>query len=150
MKTMKTKVLKKENIKRQWYIIDANEKILGRLASRIARILTGKNKSQYTPHVDCGDFVIVLNADKFRVTGKKMTDKIYYSHSFYPGGLKQISLAEMIRKHPGRAIYHAVSGMLPKNRLRDRRLTRLRIYPNGVHPHQAQGPVVINIYKERQ
>ncbi len=147
---MKTKVMKKDNIKRQWYLIDANEKILGRLASRIARILTGKHKPQYTPHVDCGDFVVVLNADKFRVSGRKMTDKIYYSHSFFPGGLKKINLEDMIKKHPGRAVYHAVSGMLPKNRLRARRLKRLKIYPTDVHPHQAQGPVVIDIYKGKK
>lgn len=146
---MKTKVLKKANIKRQWYIIDADNRILGRLASRISRILTGKHKAQYTPHVDCGDFVIILNADKFRVSGKKMTDKIYYSHSFYPGGLKQINLANTIKKHPGRAIYHAVSGMLPKNRLRAKRLKRLKIYPTGVHPHKAQNPVELNVCKEK-
>ncbi len=146
---MKTKVLKKETVERKWYVIDANGRILGRLASRIARVLTGKHKPRYTPHVDCGDFVVVLNADKFRVTGKKKTDKIYYSHSFYPGGLKQINLADTIRKHPGRAMYHAVSGMLPKNRLRAQRLKRLKIYPGLIHPHEAQAPVNIDICKEK-
>jgi large subunit ribosomal protein L13 len=142
---MKTKVLKKEEVTRAWYIVDAQDKILGRLATRIALILTGKNKARYTPHVDCGDFVIIINADKFRVTGKKLKNKIYYSHSFFPGGLKQINLEDMIKKHPGRAIYHAVSGMLPKNRLRAKRLKRLKIYPSSDHPHKAQMPEQIEI-----
>lgn len=140
---MKTKVLKKEEITRAWYVVDAADKVLGRLASRIALILTGKNKAQYTPHVDCGDFVVIINADRFRVTGKKMKDKIYYSHSFFPGGLKQINLEAMVKKHPGRAIYHAVSGMLPKNRLRSKRLKRLKIYTSSDHPHKAQAPIKI-------
>jgi large subunit ribosomal protein L13 len=142
---MKTKVLKKADINRKWYVVDATNKILGRFATRIARILTGKNKPQYTPHVDCGDFVVVLNADKFRVTGKKMEDKIYYSHSMYPGGLKAISLKLMLEKQPRKIIYKAVSGMLPKNRLRDRRLTRLKIYLSSEHPHIAQAPQKIDL-----
>jgi large subunit ribosomal protein L13 len=142
---MKTKVLKKEDVTRVWYVVDATDKVLGRLASRIALILTGKNKAQYTPHVDCGDFVVIVNADKFRVTGKKMKDKIYYSHSFFPGGLKQINLEAMIKKHPGRAFYHAISGMLPKNRLRAKRLKRLKIYTSSDHPHKAQAPMNIEI-----
>jgi large subunit ribosomal protein L13 len=142
---MKTKVLKKTDINRKWYVVDAKNKILGRFATRIARILMGKNKPQYTPHVDCGDFVVVLNADKFRVTGKKMDDKIYYSHSMYPGGLKAISLKLMLEKQPRKIIYKAVSGMLPKNRLRDRRLTRLKIYLSSEHPHVAQAPQKIEL-----
>ena len=142
---MKTKVLKKTDINRKWYVVDATNKILGRFATRIARILMGKNKPQYTPHVDCGDFVVVLNADKFRVTGKKMDDKIYYSHSMYPGGLKAISLKPMLEKQPRKIIYKAVSGMLPKNRLRDRRLTRLKIYLSSEHPHVAQAPQKIEL-----
>ena len=142
---MKTKVLKKGDVTRTWYVVDATDKILGRLASRIALILTGKNKAQYTPHIDCGDFVVIVNADKFRVTGKKMKDKIYYSHSFFPGGLKQINLEAMMKKHPGRALYHAVSGMLPKNRLRAKRLKRLKIYASSDHPHTAQAPVKIEL-----
>ncbi|MGB3478991.1 MAG: 50S ribosomal protein L13 [bacterium] len=137
---MKTKVLKKDEVSRTWYVVDAADKVLGRFASRIARILIGKNKAQYTPHLDCGDFVVIINADKFRVTGKKLKDKIYYSHSFFPGGLKQINLENMLKKHPGRAIYHAVSGMLPKNRLRAKRLKRLKIYTSPDHPHKAQAP----------
>jgi len=124
-------------------VVDAADKVLGRLASRIARILIGKNKAQYTPHLDCGDFVVIINADKFRVTGKKLKDKIYYSHSFFPGGLKQINLENMLEKHPGRAIYHAVSGMLPKNRLRAKRLKRLKIYTSPDHPHKAQAPTKV-------
>ena len=146
---MKTKVLKKNDVVRNWYVVDAGDKILGRLASRIARILIGKNKPQYTPHVDCGDFVVVVNADKFRVTGKKLADKIYYSHSFYPGGLKQINLGLMLKKHPTRAIYHAVSGMLPKNKLRAKRLKRLKLYTSTDHPHEAQSPAKIDFEKNR-
>lgn len=142
---MKTKVLKTAEVKRNWYIVDATGKILGRLASKIAFVLTGKHKPQYTPHIDCGDFVVIVNADKFRVTGKKMTDKIYYSHSFYPGGLKKISLELMLEKHPERVMYHAVSGMLPKNRLRARRLRRLKIYTDSNHPHSAQSPQKIEL-----
>ncbi|MGQ9465827.1 MAG: 50S ribosomal protein L13 [bacterium] len=142
---MKTKVLKKSEIKRNWYVVDAQDKVLGRMATRIARILMGKDKPQYSPHVDCGDFVIVLNADKFRVTGNKMEDKIYYRHSFYPGGLKAINLKLMLEKNPKMVIYHAVSGMLPKNKFRARRLKRLKLYLGTDHPHKAQSPKVIQL-----
>ena len=142
---MKTTVLKKSEVRRRWFIVDARDKVLGRLASKIALVLIGKNKAQYSPHVDCGDYVVVINADKFRVTGKKMQDKIYYSHSFYPGGLKKINLELMLKKHPERVIYHAISGMLPKNRLRARRLKRLKIYTDTNHPHAAQSPTQIDL-----
>ncbi len=142
---MKTTVLKKSDVRRRWFIVDARDKVLGRLASKIALVLIGKNKAQYSPHVDCGDYVVVINADKFRVTGKKMQDKIYYSHSFYPGGLKKINLELMLKKHPERVIYHAISGMLPKNRLRARRLKRLKIYTDINHPHAAQSPTQIEL-----
>lgn len=142
---MKTKVLKKSEIKHNWYVIDAQNKILGRIATRIARILMGKGKPQYSPHVDCGDYVVVLNADKFKVTGNKMKDKIYYRHSFYPGGLKAINLKLMLEKNPKRIIYHAVSGMLPKNKLRARRLKRLKLYLGTDHPHKAQSPKEIQL-----
>lgn len=142
---MKTKVLKKTDIHRKWFVVDAKNKILGRFATRIALILIGKNKPQYTPHVDCGDFVVVLNADKFRVTGNKMDDKTYYSHSMYPGGLKATSLKLMLEKQPKKVIYKAVSGMLPKNRFRDRRLKRLKIYLSSDHPHVAQAPQKIEL-----
>lgn len=142
---MKTKVLKKTDIVRNWYVVDAADKVLGRLASKIARILIGKHKPRYTPHIDCGDFVVVVNADRFRVTGKKLKDKIYYSHSFYPGGLKQTNLELMLKRHPQRVIYHAVNGMLPKNKLRSKRLRRLKIYTSSDHPHTAQSPVRIDV-----
>ena len=142
---MKTKNLKKSEVQRNWYIVDAQNKILGRLASKIAVFLMGKHKPQYTPHVDCGDYVVILNADKFRVTGAKMQDKIYYSHSFYPGGLKSVNLETMLKKHPERVIYHAVSGMLPKNKLRAKRLRRLKIYTDAKHPHTAQSPQTIEL-----
>ena len=142
---MKTKNLKKSEVKRNWYMVDAQGKILGRLASKIAVVLIGKHKPQYTPHVDCGDYVVILNADKFRVTGAKMQDKIYHSHSFFPGGLKSISLETMLKKHPERVFYHAVSGMLPKNKLRARRLRRLKIYTDAKHPHTAQSPQTIEL-----
>lgn len=142
---MKTKVLKKSDIKRSWYVIDAQDKILGRMATRIASILMGKGKPQYSPHVDCGDYVVVLNADKFKVTGNKMEDKIYYRHSFYPGGLKAINMKLMLGKNPKRIVAHAVSGMLPKNKFRARRLKRLKLYLGTDHPHKAQSPRKIKL-----
>lgn len=142
---MKTKVLKKSDIKRNWYVVDASGKVLGRLASKIALLLIGKHRPQYTPHIDSGDYVVVINADKFRVTGKKFKDKIYYSHSFHPGGLKKINLELMLEKHPERVMFHAVSGMLPKNRLRARRLKRLKIYTESKHPHSVQSPQIIEL-----
>jgi large subunit ribosomal protein L13 len=142
---MKTKVLKKSEITRNWYVVDASGKILGRLASKIALVLIGKHRPQYTPHIDSGDYVVVINADKFRVSGKKLKDKIYYSHSFHPGGLKKINLELMLEKHPERVMFHAVSGMLPKNRLRARRLKRLKIYTESKHPHSAQSPQSIEL-----
>lgn len=142
---MKTKVLKKTEIKRNWHIIDAQGKILGRMATRIARILMGKDKPQYSPHIDCGDYVVVLNADKFKVTGNKMEDKFYYKHSFYLGGLKAVNLKLMLEKNPKKVLYHAVSGMLPKNKFRTKRLKRLKIYLGTEHPHKAQSPKEIQI-----
>ncbi len=142
---MKTKVLKNNEVKRAWYIVDAKDRILGRMATRIAKILIGKNKPDYSPQVDCGDFVIVLNAGQFKVTGKKLTDKIYYHHTFYPGGLKAQSLQSVLEKNPRKAVYHAVSGMLPKNRLRKLRLARLRIYLTSEHPHGVQKPELIEV-----
>jgi large subunit ribosomal protein L13 len=142
---MKTKVLKKNEIKRNWYVIDVQDKILGRVATRIARLLIGKDKPQYSPQVDCGDYVVVLNADKFKVTGNKLEEKIYYRHSFYLGGLKAINLKTMLAKDPRKVLYHAVSGMLPKNKFRSRRLKRLKIYLGNEHPHKAQSPKVITV-----
>jgi len=126
-------------------VVDAADKVLGRFASQIARLLIGKHKPTYTPHLDCGDFVVVVNADKFRVTGKKMKDKIYYRHTFHPGGLKKINLELLLKKYPERGIYHAVSGMLPKNKLRAQRLKRLKLYTSPDHPHTAQSPASIEL-----
>ena len=137
---VKTHVVKPSEIDRQWYVVDAAGKNLGRLASRIATILRGKHKPNYTPHLDVGDFVIVVNAEKVAVTGRKLRRKMYYRHSLYPGGLKQVSLEQMLQKHPTRVIEHAVRGMLPKNRLGRRMIKKLKIYAGDSHPHQAQKP----------
>lgn len=140
-----TPFLRKEDVKRKWYLIDAEGKVLGRLASEIAKILMGKHKPQYTPHADCGDFVIVINASKVAVTGKKLQQKIYRWHSGYPSGLKEKTLEWMLENRPERVIYLAVKRMLPANRLRKRRLKRLKIYPDDKHPHAAQKPEILNI-----
>lgn len=142
---MKTYTLKPEEITREWYVIDAEGKILGRLASEIAKILKGKHKPTYTPHIDSGDYVIVINADKVRVTGRKLEQKIYYRHSGYPGGLKSICLAEQLERHPTRVLKAAVRGMLPKNRLGRAMIKKLKIYAGDSHPHQAQQPKVLEI-----
>lgn len=140
---MRTFVAKKSEVKRNWYILDARNKILGRFASRVARILIGKDKPTYTPHVDQGDFVIVINADKIKVTGKKLENKIYYHHTFYPGGLKQKRLKDMLAQKPERVIELAVKRMLPKNRLQALRMKRLKVYTDEKHPHFAQHPIPI-------
>lgn len=140
---MKSYVAKPDEIDRKWYLFDATNKTLGRFATQIARVLIGKDKPQYTPHIDGGDFVVVINASKIRVTGKKMTDKIYYRHSGYPGGFKQISFKEMLAKHPERIIELAVKRMLPKNRLQAKRMRRLFVYAGPEHNQQAQKPVPI-------
>jgi large subunit ribosomal protein L13 len=134
-----------EKVQRTWYVIDLAGKNLGRSATEIAKILTGKNKPEFTPNIDVGDFVIILNADKFAVTGNKLVAKEYRRHSGYPGGLKTINLKDMIKKYPDRAIMHAVMGMLPKNKLRAERMKRLKIYCTTKHPHQAQNPVEKNL-----
>jgi len=131
---------KKEEIEREWFVVDATGQTLGRLASQIAPILRGKHKPTYTPHLDCGDFVIVVNADKVQVTGRKMDQKFYYRHSGYPGGLKQISLRDQLNRHPERVIQAAVKGMLPKNKLGRQMIKKLKIYAGDEHPHQAQQP----------
>jgi len=143
--TVKTYTVKPGDINRQWHVVDADGKTLGRLASRIAAILKGKNKPIYTPHADVGDYVIVINADKIHVTGRKMLQKVYYRHSGYPGGLKSINLRDLLRRHPTRAIELAVKGMLPKNRLGRRMLKKLKVYAGSEHPHQAQEPQVLEL-----
>ena len=137
---MKTYTVRKGDIKREWYVVDAQGKILGRLASEIAKILRGKHKPIYVPHLDCGDHVIVVNAEKVRVTGKKLDQKFYHRHSGYPGGLKSISLRDQLQKHPTRVLKAAVRGMLPKNRLGRAMIKKLKVYAGGSHPHQAQQP----------
>ncbi len=130
---------------RKWYVVDATDMILGRLAARVAHILRGKHKTTFAPHIDCGDFVIVLNADKIRVTGDRLDTKRYYRHSQYPGGLRSNSLREMLEKHPDRVIEIAVKGMLPRNRLGHKMLKKLKVYAGNAHPHAAQKPEVLEI-----
>ncbi len=137
---MRTFSAKKEEIDREWYVVDAQGQTLGRLASRIATILKGKHKPIYTPHLDCGDFVIVLNADKVRVTGRKMDQKFYYRYSGYPGGLSQISLRDQLARHPERVLQAAIRGMLPKNKLGRQMIKKLKVYAGDEHPHAAQQP----------
>ncbi|QID32792.1 50S ribosomal protein L13 [Pampinifervens florentissimum] len=142
---MKTYHVRKEDVVRSWWVVDAQGKVLGRLASQIARVLMGKHKPYYQPDVDCGDFVIVLNADKLVVTGKRLEQKKYYFHSNYPGGLKERSLAWMLENKPEEVIRLAVKRMLPKNRLGHRMLKRLKIYTGSEHPHVAQQPKVLEV-----
>jgi large subunit ribosomal protein L13 len=137
---MKTQVAKKEDVIRDWYVVDAENLVLGRMATRIANVLRGKNKPIFTPSVDTGDFVIVVNADKIALTGNKFADKMYYSHSGYPGGIKSINAGKLQEKKPGEIIKHAVKGMLPKNKLARHMLNKLKIYSGPVHPHKAQQP----------
>ena len=142
---MKTYTAKPGEIERRWYVVDAEGQTLGRLATRIADTLRGKNKPQYTPHVDTGDFVVVVNAEKIHVTGKKLDDKIYYRHSGYPGGLKQRTLREQLDRRPTEVIRIAVKGMLPKNKLAARQLTKLKVYAGPEHPHEAQAPKELEV-----
>jgi len=137
---MKTYATKPKDIERRWWVVDAEGKILGRLASEVAKILRGKHKPYFAPHLDTGDYVIVINAAQVRVTGKKLEDKIYYRHSGYPGGLRSTTLAEMLKKRPTRVIRLAVWGMLPHNRLGRAMMKKLKIYEGESHPHQAQNP----------
>jgi len=142
---VRTYVVKEGDITREWYVVDAAGKTLGRLATRISQILKGKHKPIYTPSVDVGDFVIVVNADKVAVTGRKMDQKTYYRHTGYPGGIRETNLSEMIKRHPTFAITNAVKGMLPKNRLGRRMLRKLKVYAGPEHPHQAQQPDVLEL-----
>ena len=136
----KTHVTKKEDVEREWYVVDARGQTLGRLATHVAHMLRGKHKPIYSPSVDVGDYVIVVNAEKIHVTGRKLDQKIYYRHSGYPGGLKEITLRNQLQKHPTRVIEHAVRGMLPKNRLGRRMFKKLKVYAGPDHPHGAQQP----------
>jgi len=134
----KTYSIKASDIERQWHTVDAEGQILGRLATRIAQLLMGKHKPLFSRNMDVGDFVVVVNAEKFRVTGNKETKKVYYRHTGYPGGLKSATLEKVMQTHPTRVIEHAVKGMLPKNRLQARMMKRLRVYAGDSHPHAGQ------------
>ncbi|HVO72078.1 MAG TPA: 50S ribosomal protein L13 [Aggregatilineaceae bacterium] len=142
---IKTYTPRAAEIEREWFVIDAKDQTLGRLATQIAVLLRGKHKPMFSPHMDVGDYVIVLNCDKIRVTGRKLDQKFYYRHSGYPGGLKSESLREMLRRHPERVIQTAVRGMLPKNRLGRKMIKKLKIYAGDTHPHQAQKPKVFEL-----
>lgn len=142
---MKTYAVKASEIERRWYVVDARGKTLGRLASEIAKILMGKHKPSYSPHLDCGDYVVVVNAAQVRVTGRKLREKMYYRHSLYPGGLKEIPLYRMLEKHPTRVLELAVRRMLPQNRLGRRMFKKLKVYAGSEHPHQAQKPEPLDL-----
>ncbi len=142
---MKTFVATPENRQRDWVVVDAQGQTLGRLATQIADILRGKRKPEYTPHCDVGDFVVVVNAEKISVTGKKRTDKLYHRHSGYPGGLKTRTFQEMMDRRPEEVLRKAVKGMLPRNRLARQQLRKLKVYAGPEHPHEAQQPTALEI-----
>ncbi|OMF23717.1 50S ribosomal protein L13 [Paenibacillus sp. FSL H8-0548] len=140
-----TYMAKSTEVERKWFVVDAEGKTLGRLASEVAALIRGKHKPTFTPHVDTGDFVVVINAEKIHLTGNKMSDKIYYRHSMYTGGLKATPAQEMIKTKPERVIELAVHGMLPKNRLGNKMKLKLKVYAGAEHPHQAQNPEVYEL-----
>jgi large subunit ribosomal protein L13 len=142
---MKTYQAKKEELDRKWYLVNAEGKVLGRLSTELVKVLKGKNKPTYTPHMDTGDFVVVVNAGKVTLTGKKMKDKIYYHHTGYPGGIKEMSAEKLLAKKPTEMIRMAVKGMLPKNSLGRQMLRKLKIYAGPSHPHDAQKPVPLEL-----
>lgn len=137
---MRTEVAKKETVTHQWFVVDAENAVLGRLATQIANVLRGKHKPIFTPSVDTGDFVVVVNAEKIALTGNKVANKTYYSHSGFPGGIKSITAGELLTKKPEEVLKKAVRGMLPKNKLARHMLKKLKIYSGGAHPHEAQQP----------
>ena len=142
---MKTVSAKKEEVTRQWYVVDAQDQTLGRLSTEIANRLRGKHKASFTPHVDTGDYVVVINADKVKVTGRKAQDKMYYHHTGFPGGIKSISFEKLQDKAPERIIEASVKGMMPKNKLSRAMMSKLKIYAGSEHPHGAQQPVTLDI-----
>ncbi len=144
---MKTYFATNDSVEHKWYLVDATDKVLGRLACQIAKHLRGKHKPEYTPHADTGDYIVVINASKVKVTGNKEQEKIYYSHSGYPGGIKEISLAKLRDKDATQIIEIAVKGMLPKNPLGRSMLSKLKVYAGAEHPHTAQQPELINLEK---
>ena len=140
---MKTKSFKISEVDQKWHLIDAENKTLGRLSSRVSSILMGKNKSQYTPNNDLGDFVVIINAEKIKLTGNKESQKNYYKHSGYPGGLKTTTLKELRKDNPEQIIFKAIKGMLPKNKLADKMISKLKVYNGSAHPHVGQKPELI-------
>ena len=142
---MKTVSARKESVTREWYLVDATDKTLGRLSTEIANRLRGKHKPEYTPHVDTGDYIVVVNAEKIRVTGNKGSEKVYHHHTGYPGGIKSISFSKLIDKAPERIIEKAVKGMMPKNKLSRSMMMKLKIYAGSEHPHSAQRPTPLEI-----
>ena len=142
---MRTISAKKEDVKREWYLVDAEGEVLGRLSSQVAAVLRGKHKPIFTPHVDTGDFVIVINADKVRLTGSKIEDKIYYRHTGYPDGLKSESLRNYLEKKPDELVRRSIRGMLPKNKLGRAMFKKLKVYSGHEHPHEAQMPKTFEI-----
>jgi large subunit ribosomal protein L13 len=147
--SQKTYSAKPTDVTRKWYVVDASEVTLGRLSTQVAVLLTGKSKPQFTKHIDCGDFVIVLNADQLKVTGTKLETKKYYHHSGFPGGLRERSLKEVMATDSTEAIKHAIRGMLPVNKLRDERLARLKIYAGAEHKHEAQKPEPFSLVNKK-
>lgn len=137
---LKTYSPKAGEVERKWYVVDASELPLGRISTEVARILTGKHKPEYAPHIDTGDFVIVINAEQAVLSGRKETDKVYYRHSMHPGGLKEETAAELRKRRPVKLVERAIKGMLPKNKLGRRQYKKLKVYPGPDHPHQAQQP----------
>ena len=144
-KKMKSFIAKPAEVERKWYVVDAEGKTLGRMASEIASVLRGKNKPIYTPHVDCGDYVIVINAEKVEVTGKKRKEKIYKRHTGYPGGLREMTFEQMLEKHPTEVVRHAVKGMMPNGKLGRQMYKKLKVYAGPEHDHAAQKPEVLDI-----
>lgn len=142
---MKTYSAKPKEVKRDWYLVDATDKVLGRLAAEVARRLRGKHKPEYTPHVDTGDYIVIINAEKIAVTGNKANAKVYHRHSGYPGGIKSTVYKDMLERHPTRIIEMAVKGMLPKNKLGRAMFSKLRVYAGGDHAHAAQQPMPLEI-----
>ena len=142
---MKTKSYKNTDLDKKWLLLDARDETLGRLSSKIASILMGKNKAQYTPHNDLGDYVVVVNAEKIKVTGNKDIQKKYYKHTGYPGGLKSSTFSEIIEKNPENVILKAVKGMLPKNKLSNSMISKLKVYEGDNHPHAGQNPIKIEL-----
>lgn len=142
---MKTYSAKPSEVTRKWYVVDASEVVLGRLATQVAEMLTGKKKPMYTPHIDCGDYVIVINSKKLKVTGDKLQKKISYRHTGFPGGIKELTLQERIDKNSNQVIEQTIKGMLPANKLRDQRLARLKVYEGEEHNHDAQKPEKLTV-----